>query len=119
MTRAVHKAEISQDTGEGALRVGFIAPGFAAASEHFQRDRHSGRVEQELNPGLGIMELNSHTCRWPIVVIGSEDIRFCGNLTVQGKPFCILHCQKAYRPNVRKPRPYTSMGAYLKGVLSR
>ena len=106
MTRAAHKAEISPDTGEGARDVGFFAPGFSLTSEHLQRDRRSGCVEQNPNPGLGIMNLNSHTCRWPIIEIGSQDFRYCGNRTVQGKPYCILHCQKAYRPNVQQRRYY-------------
>ena len=107
MTRADHKAEISPDTGEVARDVEFVAPRLAVSSEHLQREKRSGRVEQEPNTGLGIMELNSHTCRWPIVVIGSEDFRYCGNRTMEGKPFCVLHCQKAYKPNVRKQEQYT------------
>lgn len=107
MTRAARKVGISPDTGEVAHDTEFIAPRLALASEHLQQERRSGCVEQNPNPELGIMELNSHTCRWPIVVIGSEDFRYCGNRTVQGKPYCVLHCQKAYKPNVRKQGHYT------------
>jgi hypothetical protein len=84
-----------------------MAPGLALASEHLQRERRGGRVEQEPNPGLGIMELDAQTCRWPIVKSGSEDVRYCGNRTVEGKPYCNLHCQKAYRPNAQERRYYT------------
>ncbi len=95
MTRADHEAGISPDTGEVARGAEFIAPRLALASGHLQQER------------LGIMELNSHTCRWPIVKIGAEDFRYCGNRTVQGKPYCVLHCKKAYKPSVRKQRHYT------------
>ena len=120
MTRAAHKAGILPDTGEVARDTEFIAPRLALACERLQEERRSGRAaEQEANLGLGIMELKSHTCRWPIAVVGSEEFRYCGNRTVQGKPFCVLHCQKAYQPSVRNQRHYTPMGANLSGVLSR
>jgi hypothetical protein len=104
MTRADHKAGIFPDTGEVARDAEFIAPRRSLASGHLQQERRSGCAEQDHYPELGIMELNSHTCRWPIVKIGSEDFRYCGNRTVQGKPYCIIHCQKAYQPNVQKWR---------------
>ena len=84
MTRTARKAAISPDTGEVARDAEFIAPKLSLASEHLQQERRSGCAEQDHYPELGIMELNSHTCHWPFVKIGSEDIRFCGNRTLQG-----------------------------------
>lgn len=45
-----------------------------------------------------LIELEPHDCRWPI---GDSDFRFCGEIAVEGRPYCLEHCQLAYVP--RRP----------------
>ena len=35
-------------------------------------------------------------CLWPIGDPGDADFHFCGDSSVPGKPYCDLHCAKAY-----------------------
>ncbi len=50
------------------------------------------------------MELNFNTCRWPVGEMGGQDFGFCGNQTDYEKPYCAVHCEMAYQPNVRRTR---------------
>jgi len=43
---------------------------------------------------IGLLELTSLTCRWP--VDEGDTTMFCGCLVKEGKPYCPLHCEKAY-----------------------
>ena len=38
----------------------------------------------------------SSDCLWPIGDPGDKDFHFCGEPSVQGKPYCEEHCAKAY-----------------------
>lgn len=35
-------------------------------------------------------------CKWPEGDPATQDFRFCGQLTVQGKSYCDRHCKEAY-----------------------
>jgi GcrA cell cycle regulator len=58
------------------------------------------------NPGIdadippaqrrSFLDLNSHTCRWPVGDPGGCDFFFCGAPPVVGKPYCAAHCARAY-----------------------
>jgi GcrA cell cycle regulator len=58
------------------------------------------------NPGIdadippaqrrSFLDLNSHTCRWPVGDPGGRDFFFCGAPPVVGKPYCAAHCARAY-----------------------
>ena len=45
---------------------------------------------------VALARTNEHTCKWPI----GDDTpwTFCGQHTVEGKPYCAAHCAIAYRP---------------------
>ena len=43
-----------------------------------------------------LIDLKLNTCRWPIGDPKDEDFHFCGEQTVTGKPYCLVHCQEAY-----------------------
>jgi GcrA cell cycle regulator len=59
------------------------------------------------NPGIdadippaqrrSFLDLNSHTCRWPVGDPGSRDFFFCGAQPIVGKPYCAEHYARAYR----------------------
>jgi GcrA cell cycle regulator len=44
-----------------------------------------------------LLELNEGRCRWPINSPGADDFCFCGNLPVEGLPYCAGHSRLAYR----------------------
>src|SRR4051794_7997204 len=53
-------------------------------------------------PGCSLLELSAERCRWPINTPGSEDFCFCGNMPLDGLPYCAGHTRLAYRPGSRQ-----------------
>jgi GcrA cell cycle regulator len=49
-----------------------------------------------------LLELSEHRCRWPISTPGAADFRFCGNMPLDGLPYCAGHTRLAYRPGSRQ-----------------
>jgi GcrA cell cycle regulator len=49
-----------------------------------------------------LLELSEERCRWPISTPGAEDFCFCGNMPVEGLPYCAGHTRLAYRPGSRQ-----------------
>jgi GcrA cell cycle regulator len=49
-----------------------------------------------------LLELSKERCRWPINTPGAEDFCFCGNMPVEGLPYCPGHTRLAYRPGSRQ-----------------
>jgi len=39
---------------------------------------------------------NGPSCLWPIGDPGAADFHFCGEPSIDGKPYCSEHCAKAY-----------------------
>lgn len=50
---------------------------------------------------IGIQQLTSQTCRWPIGHPKEPGFHFCGRLPKQGSPYCSHHHRVAYNPGVR------------------
>jgi GcrA cell cycle regulator len=48
-----------------------------------------------------LLELSEQRCRWPISTPGTDDFCFCGNLPLDGLPYCAGHTRIAYRPRQR------------------
>ena len=46
---------------------------------------------------LGMANLKSDQCRWPIGDPDSENFHFCGEQVFVGKPYCYEHCKCAYQ----------------------
>ena len=49
-----------------------------------------------------LLELSEQRCRWPISTPGAADFCFCGNLPLEGLPYCAGHTRLAYRPGSRQ-----------------
>jgi GcrA cell cycle regulator len=49
-----------------------------------------------------LLELSEQKCRWPINTPGAADFCFCGNMPVDGLPYCPGHTRLAYRPGSRQ-----------------
>jgi len=48
-----------------------------------------------------LFELSKDTCRWPISTPGQSDFCFCGNVPLDGMPYCAGHSRLAYRVSAR------------------
>jgi GcrA cell cycle regulator len=49
-----------------------------------------------------LLELSEQRCRWPISTPGAADFCFCGNMPIEGLPYCAGHTRLAYRPGSRQ-----------------
>jgi GcrA cell cycle regulator len=47
---------------------------------------------------LKLVELNEHTCKWPIGDPLQEDFHFCGNDSAENAPYCTYHSRLAFQP---------------------
>lgn len=57
-------------------------------------------VEQRLT----LLQLNEHTCKWPIGDPLGPDFYFCGQSSVEGHPYCEFHSRRAYHQIEKKRR---------------
>ena len=53
---------------------------------------------------LSLLELNEHTCKWPIGDPLTPDFYFCGQHSEEGKPYCEFHSRRAYHQIEKKKR---------------
>lgn len=52
-------------------------------------------------PGVGLLDLNNETCRWPLGDPLSSSFRFCGALEadlIEGRPYCPACAKRAFVP---------------------
>lgn len=47
---------------------------------------------------IGVMQLTSQTCKWPIGDPGTEEFCFCGHAPRAKSPYCEYHARAAYVP---------------------
>lgn len=53
---------------------------------------------------LSLLQLNEHTCKWPIGDPLTPDFYFCGQHSDEGKPYCDFHSRRAYHQIDKKRR---------------
>jgi len=53
---------------------------------------------------LTLLQLNEHTCKWPIGDPLLPDFYFCGGHSDEGKPYCEFHSRRAYHQVDKKKR---------------
>jgi GcrA cell cycle regulator len=53
---------------------------------------------------LNLLQLNEHTCKWPIGDPLTPDFYFCGQHSNEGKPYCEFHSRRAYHQMDKKKR---------------
>ena len=68
-------------------------------------------VEQRLS----LLQLNEHTCKWPIGDPLKPGFYFCGGHAEHGKPYCEFHARRAYH-QVDPGRPRVPTPAGMKGL---
>lgn len=61
-------------------------------------------VKTEKNPDgiIKLVELDSHTCRWPVGDPRDDDFGFCGKKVRAGQTYCDEHSAMAYVKAVRR-----------------
>ncbi|WP_354066460.1 GcrA family cell cycle regulator [Devosia sp. 2618] len=53
---------------------------------------------------LSLLQLNEHTCKWPIGDPLSRDFYFCGQHSLETGPYCDFHSRRAYHQVDKKRR---------------
>lgn len=53
---------------------------------------------------LSLLQLNEHTCKWPIGDPLTPDFYFCGQHSEESKPYCDFHSRRAYHQPDKKKR---------------
>ena len=53
---------------------------------------------------LNLLQLNEHTCKWPIGDPLSKDFYFCGQHSLDTGPYCEFHSRRAYHQLDKKRR---------------
>ncbi len=53
---------------------------------------------------LNLLQLNEHTCKWPIGDPLTKDFYFCGQHSLETGPYCDFHSRRAYHQLDRKKR---------------
>lgn len=75
-------------------------------------------VEMPQTERMTILTLTANTCRWPIGDPHDDDFHFCGRPRRPDRPYCDLHCHKAYdgvHPTNRKRYNPTKQSRYATG----
>lgn len=77
-------------------------------AEEFVTEAHVAPQAAELyipeEQRLSLLQLNEHTCKWPIGDPLSADFYFCGQHSNEGKPYCEFHSRRAYHQIDKKRR---------------
>ena len=53
---------------------------------------------------LSLLQLNEHTCKWPIGDPLSKEFYFCGQHSLESGPYCDFHSRRAYHQVDKKRR---------------
>ncbi|ODT73163.1 MAG: GcrA cell cycle regulator [Pelagibacterium sp. SCN 63-23] len=53
---------------------------------------------------LSLLQLNEHTCKWPIGDPLTKDFYFCGQHSLETGPYCEFHSRRAYHQLDKKRR---------------
>jgi GcrA cell cycle regulator len=55
------------------------------------------------NQRLNLMQINEHTCKWPIGDPLTDDFYFCGQKAGEKSPYCEFHSRRAYQQIEKTP----------------
>lgn len=53
---------------------------------------------------LSLLQLNEHTCKWPIGDPLTKDFYFCGQHSLESGPYCEFHSRRAYHQLDKRKR---------------
>ncbi|MBU1176223.1 MAG: GcrA cell cycle regulator [Alphaproteobacteria bacterium] len=110
----VHRAPTGGSVSQGIKRrVMHAAPTIGATalkpSEDFaiEHEPELADVHELLIPEserLSLLDLNEHTCKWPIGDPLNPDFHFCGRPPKDDHPYCEFHARRAYHQVDKKRR---------------
>lgn len=79
-----------------------------AASPEIEADLYVAPAAAELfipeDKRLSLLQLNEHTCKWPIGDPLTKDFYFCGQHSLETGPYCEFHSRRAYHQVDKKRR---------------
>lgn len=114
--RVASPAATSRSSGLGAVMKArnTISAGAIQGATALKMDEEFA-VEMELAPQaqelfipveqrLTLLQLNEHTCKWPIGDPLTPEFYFCGQHSDEGKPYCEFHSRRAYHQVDKKRR---------------
>ena len=94
--------------GGGGGGGGMIGATALKATEEFAVEAYQLPQVQELDipveKRLTLLQLNEHTCKWPIGDPLTPDFYFCGQAHDEGRPYCEFHSRRAYHQVEKKKR---------------
>ena len=77
-------------------------------SEEYEAEAYQATQVEELEipveQRLSLLQLNEHTCKWPIGDPLSPDFYFCGQSSNEAQPYCEFHSRRAYHQVDKKRR---------------
>ena len=65
-------------------------------------DEKSKTADKNENSNIKLVDLDSHTCRWPLGDPRDDDFSFCGKKVRSGQTYCDEHAMMAYVKATRK-----------------
>lgn len=72
--------------------------GNTALAYEYEPEPEPELIEIPMEQRKTLLQLNEHTCRWPVGDPGASDFFFCGGDTTNEQPYCSYHCRIAYQP---------------------
>jgi GcrA cell cycle regulator len=57
---------------------------------------HPKPAERRAHPSVALVNTNGLACKWPFGHPGDTDFGFCGAPSLEGKPYCPEHYERAY-----------------------
>ncbi|UYN99273.1 MAG: GcrA cell cycle regulator [Devosia sp.] len=79
-----------------------------AASPDMEAELYVAPASAELfipeDKRLNLLQLNEHTCKWPIGDPLTKDFYFCGQHSLESGPYCEFHSRRAYHQLEKKKR---------------
>jgi GcrA cell cycle regulator len=83
----------------GMIRVSRPAiRGNTALAYEYEVEPEPELLEIPMEQRKTLLQLNEHTCRWPVGDPGAADFFFCGGETANELPYCSYHSRVAYQP---------------------
>lgn len=90
------------------MRTQTIGATALAASPEMDAEAYVAPQLQELfipeDKRLNLLQLNEHTCKWPIGDPLTKDFYFCGQPSNEGIPYCEFHSRRAYHQVEKRKR---------------
>ena len=101
LTRGPNSAEPRATTAKSRAAKSVPRQQYQMLQVVYENGQPAGDAPVASERPCSLFELSEQRCRWPISTPGAEDFCFCGNLPLEGVPYCAGHTRLAYRPGSR------------------